>query len=152
MMRSGWMVGMACLVAGCGSIPGTNAYKMKHAQATAAESLIDPSSVQFRSVRVGKEGGVCGELNGKNRMGAYVGFTRWVAMPTSTQPSGWLAQLDPQFDAGDKASADDFCASVRSNSYSSSSTVTSACERADEESAKQLMQQMFDRSWNRLCQ
>lgn len=136
----------------CNAIPGTSAYKIDHAQQEAAKNLIDPSSAQFRSVRVGKNGSVCGEINAKNRMGAYVGFSRWVAQSSPSQPSGWLAQVDPQFDPSEKASADDFCASLRSSGYSSASTIASACERAQEQSMNELMQRLFNESWQRNCQ
>lgn len=42
-----------------------------------ASQLIDPSSAQFRGVRKGRMIGYCGEINGKNRFGAYVGFKRF---------------------------------------------------------------------------
>jgi hypothetical protein len=40
--------------------------------------LIDPFSAQFRALRSGRNGAVCGQVNGKNRMGAYVGFKDFV--------------------------------------------------------------------------
>lgn len=40
--------------------------------------LIDPFSAQFRTLRSGRNGAVCGQVNGKNRMGAYVGFRDFV--------------------------------------------------------------------------
>lgn len=43
--------------------------------------LIDPSSAQFRNVAVMSRltgESVCGEVNGKNRMGGYTGFKRFV--------------------------------------------------------------------------
>lgn len=36
--------------------------------------LIDPSSAEFRSITVFKNGNYCGEVNSKNRMGGYVGY------------------------------------------------------------------------------
>lgn len=142
------VIGLA--LCGCSFIPGTSAYKIERAQEEAAKALIDPSSAQFRSVRVSKDA-VCGEINAKNRMGAYVGFSRFVASPTTTQSSGWLAQVDPQFDPADKASADEFCASLRGNSYSSPSTISSACQRAQEQETTELLQKMFDDSWRMAC-
>lgn len=51
-----------------------------HAKSLAAADLIDPSSAQFRNVRTSKylDNVVCGEINGKNRLGAYTGFTEFV--------------------------------------------------------------------------
>lgn len=40
--------------------------------------LRDPSSGQYRLLRPGRAGGICGEVNGKNAYGAYVGFKRFV--------------------------------------------------------------------------
>lgn len=39
-----------------------------------ADAMIDPTSVLFRGVTV-VDGIACGQVNSKNRMGAYVGFT-----------------------------------------------------------------------------
>lgn len=38
----------------------------------------DETSIIFRDVRESSKGVVCGELNGKNRLGAYVGYKRFV--------------------------------------------------------------------------
>jgi hypothetical protein len=43
------------------------------------QNLLDPSSAQFRNVRQMPNGAVCGEINGKNRMGGYVGFQPFAA-------------------------------------------------------------------------
>lgn len=71
----------------------------------AKEGLKDPSSAQFRNVRIvswGSEKVVCGEINAKNSYGGYVGFKRFVGSPTrvtiepvsvSTRMSGYDAQL-----------------------------------------------------------
>lgn len=39
------------------------------------EKLTDPSSAQFKNVRLLGGSMVCGEVNAKNRLGGYVGFT-----------------------------------------------------------------------------
>lgn len=36
--------------------------------------LIDPSSAEFKSITVFKNGNYCGEVNSKNRMGGYAGY------------------------------------------------------------------------------
>lgn len=41
-------------------------------------SLRDPSSAQFRNEHLAKTGVLCGEVNAKNSMGAYVGFKRYI--------------------------------------------------------------------------
>lgn len=52
------------------------------AQAKVAAELFDPSSAQFRNTRVDYGENVCGQVNGKNRFGAYVGF-RWFKVSSS---------------------------------------------------------------------
>lgn len=43
-----------------------------------ASSLFDPFSAHYQKVRAGRNGAICGEVNGKNRMGAYIGFKDFV--------------------------------------------------------------------------
>lgn len=46
------------------------------------KDFFDPSAVQYRDIQVkGKPGSYifCGELNGKNRYGAFTGFKRFIA-------------------------------------------------------------------------
>lgn len=43
-----------------------------------AEYLFDPKSAQYRNLRSGRNGAICGEVNGKNKYGAYVGFKDFV--------------------------------------------------------------------------
>lgn len=144
-MGSRFLVLVAALaLAGCSDIPGTSANKVKVAKKAASDLLIDPSSAQFRSVQA-VTNGVCGEINGKNRMGAYVGFTRFVFDSTD------VVILDPQFEEGDLARADDLCSSMRSNEYSSASNTESMCKDAEEERAKQSLQGMFDERWSANC-
>ena len=50
--------------------------KTKYAMASASYELMDPSSAQFRNVKVIKGDFVCGEINAKNSYGAYTGY-RW---------------------------------------------------------------------------
>lgn len=44
-----------------------------------SNSLKDPDSAKFRSVKV-KWGNVCGEVNAKNSYGGYVGYRRFYAI------------------------------------------------------------------------
>lgn len=149
-MRLNWCVFISVVVLGaCDKVPGTDANKIREAQEAATKDLIDPFSAQFRNVRVAR-GGVCGEVNAKNRMGAYVGFTRFVAIEGTN--GEWLAQLDPQFDPTDLAQAEEFCSSVQSNPYSSGSLVQSACGRASEERLKKIGQELFNSSWTSSCE
>lgn len=45
------------------------------AKKSVAKMMLDPDAAQFRSLRVLADGySVCGQVNGKNRFGAYVGY------------------------------------------------------------------------------
>ena len=59
---------------------------LEAAKGAAAYKLKDPASAQFRNVRVATYGStkiVCGEINGKNAYGGYVGFVPFVASTTA---------------------------------------------------------------------
>jgi hypothetical protein len=59
---------------------------------TVTRDFFDPASAQFRDVRMvtvtlangSQETRVCGEVNGKNRMGGYTGFSMFGGVMTST--------------------------------------------------------------------
>jgi hypothetical protein len=133
------------MLGACQYIPGTDANKIGQAKEIAARDLIDPSSAQFRDLKVNGDM-VCGEINGKNRMGAYVGFKRFFARVNSK-----TSMIDPEFDLADKLSADSLCSSMRSNIYSYSSSA-SACQRASEKALEQIAQEVFDSSWATDCE
>ena len=66
---------------------GTQEQAIEKAKQVVASSLKDPDSAQFRNVRIanymdGKV--VCGEVNGKNSYGGYVGFGPFVASTDSS--------------------------------------------------------------------
>lgn len=46
-------------------------------EASVAAELRDPASAKFRDIRQGSQA-TCGEVNGKNALGAYVGFKPFV--------------------------------------------------------------------------
>jgi len=53
--------------------------EMIAAEKVAAYKLLDPDAAKFRDVRqIGSA--VCGEINGKNSFGAYVGFRKFVVL------------------------------------------------------------------------
>ena len=55
-------------------------------RAVLVNALKDPGSVQWRNEVTGPDGTtLCGEINSKNSMGGYVGFSRFIA-----NPSGFL--------------------------------------------------------------
>ena len=43
------------------------------------QQMRDPTTVQYRGERLTARGWLCGELNGKNAYGAYVGFKRFMS-------------------------------------------------------------------------
>ena len=78
------LIGVPALLSGY--IPGTSYWDKRVIKDRVAAMLIDPASAQFRDVRTPRAGligpaTVCGEVNGKNRMGAYAGFTRFYWYP-----------------------------------------------------------------------
>jgi hypothetical protein len=60
-----------------------SAAKLTAFKTAAAAQMKDPGSVQFRNLKAvingGNEEGLCGEMNGKNSYGGYVGFTQFYA-------------------------------------------------------------------------
>lgn len=84
---------MAC--ASCGG-PTPDEVAVQKVQDKVAYGLIDPSSAQFRDVFV-RDGWVCGQVNGKNRLGAYVGFKPFYgAYVAATEPMGYIYDPDDQ--------------------------------------------------------
>ncbi|MDO8652028.1 MAG: hypothetical protein Q7R66_07555 [Undibacterium sp.] len=55
------------------------AYDENKAKAAITYNLVDPSSAQWRNTGL-EESMFCGEVNAKNRMGAYVGYNRVCAI------------------------------------------------------------------------
>ena len=72
-MRLATACAFALVLAGCDQLPGTKAHSVRQAEDLVAYQLLDPSSAQFRDVDVFGDA-VCGQVNGKNRLGGYVGF------------------------------------------------------------------------------
>jgi len=97
-----WTIGLLLMLGGCQFIPGTAAHDIKEAHAAVRYELDDPASGNFRNDRVEGSGDtriVCGEVNAKNRMGAYVGF-RPYAYPLRSRKASILPDLDGSVGAG----------------------------------------------------
>lgn len=79
---------------------------MEQAKQALAGGLKDPASAQFRNVRlVSYNNGavVCGEVNGKNSYGGYVGFKPFVASPAGSallKSGGRYPEIDAAANAG----------------------------------------------------
>lgn len=141
--RITFILGALAGLSSCDAVPGTDAYKETQARRIVSASLIDPASAQFRNLLVvGEE--VCGEVNAKNKMGAFVGFTRFVVDTVGDE-----AFLEQAFDYSGLLSAEDLCSST--NEYTSSSTRLSGCERAVELRAAQAGQEEFQSHWAKSC-
>lgn len=68
------------------------------------DHFVDPESVQIRGAF---EDGVrwCGEVNAKNRMGGYVGWSRFIALDQSLTSGGWriMVESDPAWSSDSSA-------------------------------------------------
>lgn len=68
---------------------------IENAKRVVADSLRDPSSAQFRNVRVvpfGQGSVICGEVNGKNAYGGYVGFVPFAAGVAGAQMASYTSR------------------------------------------------------------
>lgn len=70
------------------------------------ETMNDPESAQFRNLRVisawtPSDTVVCGEVNGKNRMGGYVGFKHFEVLGSDAVPDFEPESLTSMYDAGE---------------------------------------------------
>lgn len=85
---------LSLLVAACSA--NNEARDAARAQVTA--TLKDPGSAQFRNEAM-KGHVLCGEINAKNSMGGYVGFSRFIGTPTQHalegKPLANWHQVDP---------------------------------------------------------
>lgn len=153
----------ALLIAGCDRIPGTEANRIAKGEKVAADQLLDPSSAQFRKtvLRPGPKAAdekaegprwiVCGEINGKNRNGAYVGFTRFLADPDGTE-----AYLEPNTtttqEEADRASQR--CQrGAKGPIYSETDREIRLmqCEEASRLSGERLAVHEFNMTWAAMC-
>lgn len=73
-------------MAGCDRVPGTEAFAIRIAEQRVAALLIDPTSALFTEVETfgAQHERVCGQVNARNRMGGYVGASRFVSTPSLT--------------------------------------------------------------------
>jgi hypothetical protein len=70
---------LATLVAALFMWKYTEWVEIPKARASLVALLKDPGSAQFRNERIDPTGALCGEVNAKNAMGAYVGFKKYVS-------------------------------------------------------------------------
>lgn len=161
MSRNTWLL-LLCgfVVAGCERIPGTKEHAILKGKEAAAALLIDPSSAQFRKTELkdvpegffdtpGIRRVVCGEINGKNRNGAYAGFTAFLADPDNADN----AQLQPFL----LTEPDDFeearlkCHDRSRASYSDLYERRAACTLVIDQAAEQGEYEAFVENYLALC-
>jgi hypothetical protein len=70
-------------------------------KATIRAQLSDPDSAQFRNIRKGNDSlSWCGEVNAKNRLGGFVGFTRFAAVHVAdTWSVHFVTEANPFIDS-----------------------------------------------------
>lgn len=82
--------------AGCDRIPSTEANLERQAREVLSDALFDADSAKLRYLRTAAARGenlICGEVNAKNRMGAFGGFHRFIVSPKERR-----SFIDPQAD------------------------------------------------------
>ena len=67
-------------------------------QAQIAELMNDPESARFKNLRAARDSKgmlyVCGEINGRNKFGGYVGYKLFVAAFEADTPGRWSVDID----------------------------------------------------------
>ena len=152
------------LLAGCERIPGTDAHRIAKGEQGAAALLIDPSSAQFRKTFLkpgpkaedAKSDGarwiVCGEINGKNRNGAYVGFSRFMADPESEDAYLEPTTLTTRAEADRAGEACQRGAKGPIYSEADRQLRIMQCEEAAEKVGELIEAQRFADIWLQLCE
>lgn len=140
----------ALSLAGCHLVPGTDAAKMKQVKEQVAAQLVDPDSAKFRNVEMrvaaSDKGGtfelVCGEVNGRNKLGAYAGFRRFAA-----EIEAGNIYIDPQtrYNDADLEMAGRTCDSINRRAP------TFSCPEQDRIIHEIATQAGFDEVWRAYC-
>lgn len=76
-------------------------------KAQVVADFYDPASAQFRNLVVSRAG-LCGEVNGKNRLGAYVGFRKFYS-----DRRGFYLEPDQDLEADSSESESDLPSAER---------------------------------------
>lgn len=86
-----WVIGLLVVV-GLGYVFYVESFgapefvRVSRAKDAVAAQLFDGGSAQFRNVHAVNIISICGEVNAKNRFGAYVGFTKFNVMGNDSNP------------------------------------------------------------------
>lgn len=163
-MKKTLIVTVAALsLAACSNIKGTDAHAIKLAEKGMAYDLIDPSSAQFRDMKVYKAPAktdaedvaligkvVCGQINGKNRNGAYTGFSRFV-YSVGLEVGTISPDHSVTFDEA-KAGYEDCKRGVaNARGYASHSLALRRCDEAKEALEEFQEQGDFNSLWDEQC-
>lgn len=118
-------------------IPGTSPNTERVAMARLSSALYDADSAQYRNVRVTETGFVCGEINAKNKMGGYVGFTRFMDRKGMSAPF-----VDPMVEYTPQA--DDYAINA--------CVEYGICEASNRRRAEYERQDSFNNAWVEACE
>lgn len=105
------LVVTALVLAGfVGAVLANEAYRKSKQREQWMEQVVadfyDPSAAQFRSLSHSHDA-LCGEVNGKNRMGAYVGFKRFYSNESGARIEPDIADyLDPESIEAQRSASD----------------------------------------------
>lgn len=145
----------AALVAACQFIPGQPEYEIEQAKKAVSLEFPDPDSTQFRDVRRlrttlnGQENwSVCGRVNTKNLMGAYVGYRLFVHNKGRTL-------VDPGIDYEAVIRRNEDCTAAltqeRSEGYRNNIRSRVACRIADEGQAEVELDHLWRTIYTNNC-
>lgn len=77
---------------------GKTGLEKGEAKAYVARNLFDPGAAQFRNMFRPDMLHWCGEVNGKNKFGGYVGFRRFSVMAAPPEPLVFIEEPDAEGD------------------------------------------------------
>lgn len=83
-------------------------YKIKKAENMIKSRMKDPSSAQFRNIKIKSDSlvdEVCGEVNGRNSMGGYVGFSLFIVTMYKDGDKEPFVQWQSQYQESDSSEA-----------------------------------------------
>lgn len=149
-------IAVALALGACDRIPGTDAYKIKQMERQLAGVMFDPEAVRFREThlrRAWRNGSaqpvrvLCGEVNGKNRNGGYIGFRRFIV-----GEGGEDYSQDPQIETtkAEHDAANERCLDPEKRS-SNSYQLVEDCNEAISVTDKYYDQMAFEDLWLAVC-
>jgi hypothetical protein len=104
---------LVLFLSACHLIPGSDEQKIAEARDQVSEGLVEPESAKFRNMTFNRvSNAVCGEVNARNRMGGFTGFTRFFVIPGQVTLEPEVPNIDgPAGEHAFSAKFEDFCAS-----------------------------------------